>query len=197
MSVKPLLDKESDTTALKHIHHSDAAFEQLFKSHFAILCTYCQLNYSFEPDLAKEVVHAGFVKLWENRDSINPELSVKGYLYKTISNICLDHLKHSKIKKQHQQYVMQHGVQHTALQDLDAADIKMLKAAIDKAVADLPHQMRRIFELSRYDGFKYAQIASLLNISVKTVETQMGRALSKLRQKLARYAPLICIFFLQ
>lgn len=62
-----------------------------------------------------------------------------------------------------------------------------MAAQIDKAVAELPEQMRRIFELSRYEGLKYNDIANHLNICVKTVETQMSRALVRLRQKLSNY----------
>ena len=67
------------------------------------------------------------------------------------------------------------------------AELKELQQDINKAIAELPDQMRRIFELSRYEGLKYTAIAQKLDISVKTVETQMSRALSKLREKLSSY----------
>ena len=188
MPVEPSWNDEPDDFSFYRLQYDDAAFESLFKTHFVILCSYCQAKYSFDLDSAKEAVHAGFIKLWENRTSISEGSSAKAYLYKIISNTCLDLIKHKKVKQLHEKYVLQH--EQTTYEDLNLADAKMLKVAIDKAVAELPHQMRKVFELSRYEGFKYAQIASLLNISVKTVETQMSRALLKLRQRLAKYGPL-------
>jgi RNA polymerase sigma-70 factor (ECF subfamily) len=69
----------------------------------------------------------------------------------------------------------------------DTLDLKQLRDAIDRAIAELPEQMRKIFELNRHDGLKYTEIATRLNLSIKTVETQMSRALLKLRQKLAAF----------
>lgn len=167
------------------IQLDDAAFESLFKSHFTILCAYCQAKYSFDLDSAKESVHTSFIKLWESRQSISNEESIKAYLYKIVNNTCLDLIKHNKVKQRHENYVMQNV--DAIIHNLGTSDVKLLNQTIDKAVSELPHQMRRIFVLSRYEGLKYSQIASLLNVSVKTVETQMSRSLLKLRKKLARY----------
>ena len=194
MPVEPSWNDVPDDASIYRIQYDDAAFESLFKSHFVILCSYCQARYGFDLDSAKEAVHSGFIKLWENRNSISDGPSVKAYLYKIVRNICLDLIKHKKVKQLHEKYVLQH--EQTTYHDLDLAEAKMLKGAIDKAVSELPHQMRKVFELSRYEGFKYAQIASLLNISIKTVETQMSRALLKLRQSLARYGPLPCLLIM-
>jgi RNA polymerase sigma-70 factor (ECF subfamily) len=70
---------------------------------------------------------------------------------------------------------------------MDSLDLKQLRNAIDSAIAELPDQMRKIFELNRHDGLKYTEIAKHLNLSIKTVETQMSRALLKLRKKLAAF----------
>ncbi|MGZ5135750.1 MAG: RNA polymerase sigma-70 factor [Flavitalea sp.] len=194
MPVESSWNDGPDDSSIYRIQYDDDAFEFLFKSHFVILCSYCQAKYGFNLDSAKEAVHSSFIKLWENRNSISDSASVKAYLYKIVSNTCLDLIKHKKVIQLHEKYVMQHA--QTTYQDLDLAEAKMLKVAIDKAVAELPHQMRKVFELSRYEGFKYAQIANLLNISIKTVETQMSRALSKLRQSLAKYGPLCCLIII-
>ncbi|HTE12302.1 MAG TPA: RNA polymerase sigma-70 factor [Chitinophagaceae bacterium] len=165
----------------------DASFQILFKECFVPFCAYYQYKFGFSLDIAKEVVHTGFIKLWENRASISPGLSAKAYLRKTITNTSLDLLKHEKVKQKHAYYVFQTNTEDGMEPDFDKIDSKQLSADIGKAVSDLPDQMRLIFELSRNEGLKYAEIASQLDISVKTVETQMSRALAKLRQKLARY----------
>jgi RNA polymerase sigma-70 factor (ECF subfamily) len=89
----------------KDISFDDAAFETFFKNDFSSLCSYCQIKFGFDIELAKEAVHCGFVKLWEARQSLSPNLSVKAYLYKIITNICIDILRHNKVKQKHEEYV--------------------------------------------------------------------------------------------
>ena len=185
-----------DIPAETEIQHSEAAFQSLFKSHFTLLCAYCQYKYRFDLDTAKEAVHTGFIKLWESRRSISAGSSVEAYLFKIVKNTCLDFKKHDKVVYQHEQYMLKHGAIQTSINDADFTDLRMLKQTIDKTVLEMPHQMRKVFEMSRYEGLKYAQIASLLNISVKTVEVHMSRALLKLRKSLIDYTPVISTLFL-
>jgi RNA polymerase sigma-70 factor (ECF subfamily) len=153
------------------------------------------MKFGFDIDLSKEVVHSGFVKLWETRKTLSADLSIKAYLYKIIYNTSVDVLRHQKVKHKHEKYVLQHNGPSINENGFGDLELKHLAADIDKAVAELPEQMRKIFELSRYGGFKYAEISSQLNISVKTVETQMSRALVKLRHKLSNYLPTCLILF--
>lgn len=178
------------------IQKNEAAFQSLFNSHFTLLCSYCQYKYQFDLDTAKEAVHTAFIKLWESRRSIAAGSSVEAYLYRIVKNTCLDFKKHQKVVYQHQQYMLKQGAMLTSINDADFPDLRMLKLMIDKIVSEMPHQMRKVFELSRYEGLKYAQIACLLNISVKTVEVHMSRALLKLRKKLIDYTPVIATLFL-
>jgi RNA polymerase sigma-70 factor (ECF subfamily) len=158
----------------------EAAFDLLFIKYFTPLCAYCQYKFGLDFDLAKDIVQNGFIKLWESRHSIS---SKKAYLYKIVTNTCLNVLSHKKVKQRHEKYI----VQNTPISMFEDVDMKQLEADIDRAVAELPEQMRRIFELSRYKCLKYSEIALQLNISVKTVETQISRALIKLKQKLSHY----------
>ena len=189
-------DKKVSECSCTTIPFDDVAFEILFKTNFTSLCAYCQFKFGFTIDQAREAVHSGFVKLWENRETLSPELSIKAYLHKCITNTCLDILRHEKVKHRHEQLVLQKNQERTPEMNFDGPDLKYLAVDIDNAVADLPDQMRRIFELSRYKGYKYAEISAHLNISVKTVETQMSRALVKLRQKLSHYLPLFILLWM-
>jgi RNA polymerase sigma-70 factor, ECF subfamily len=174
----------------------NAAFEILFKENFAGLCAYCQYKFGFDLDLAKETVHSGFIKLWENRARLSPDSSIKVYLYTIITNISYDVMRHDKVKRKHENHVLENSTFNGNRVDFDRAEFSELKNNVDKAIAELPDQMRKIFELSRYEGLKYCQIAAHLSISVKTVETQMSRALVKLRSKLSDYLPFYSIIFL-
>ena len=165
----------------------DAAFEAFFKEHFLPLCAWCQYKFDFEIDTAKEAVHSGFIKIWENRQSLSAELSLKSYLYKIVTNISLDMLRHEKVKEKHERFVAHNTSTSQDNANFNQTELKQLAEDIDLAIAALPEQMRRIFEMSRYEGLKYGEISASLNISIKTVETQMSRALVKLRQQLARY----------
>jgi RNA polymerase sigma-70 factor (ECF subfamily) len=169
------------------LRFDDASFGEFFKKHFLSLCAYCQFKYGLDLDMAKEVVHTGFIKLWDARQQLTPGVSPKSYLYKIITNNILDILKHRKITQQHVQFVLQTGSEDAVTYSFDDVDVKQLQADIQTAVNELPEQMRRIFEMSRFEGLKYAQIAEQLHISIKTVETQIGRALVKLREKLSTY----------
>ncbi len=176
-------NENNDGALFRDIKFSDKAFEALFRENFISLCAYCQYKFRFDLQLAKDIVHSAFVKLWETRQTISPGVGVKSYLYKIIANNCQDILRHDAIQLKHQKQVLKYESELA----IDNIDLKQLSADIDKAVSALPEQMRRVFELSRFEGLKYAEIANRLNISVKTVETQMSRALEKLRVALSEY----------
>lgn len=178
-------DPKGGDAAAGDLLMNDASFEAFFKKHFLPLCAYCQFKFGLDLDMAKEMVHTGFIKLWDARHNLTPGLSPKSYLYSIVTNNILDLLKHQKVRQQYVQF-MQQSVAADADPFTDI-DIKQLQSHIDAAIASLPDQMRRIFEMSRFQGLKYSQIANELNLSVKTVETQMSRALQKLRTSLATY----------
>jgi RNA polymerase sigma-70 factor, ECF subfamily len=180
--------------ALMHaIQNDNVAFELFFKQHFASLCHWCQHKYGFDTDIAKEVVHTAFIKLWKNRAALAADMPVKAFLHKVIINTSLDILRHTKVKVRFERFVQQRQEATGFGRPQEHYDTKKLQADIDNAVSELPQQMRTIFELSRYEGLKYAEIARQLNVSINTVETQMGRALKKLRIKLAAY---LSVFFI-
>ena len=186
-------ENKREGTSFGDLQFDDASFEEFFKKHFLSLCAFCQFKYGLDLDMAKEVVHTGFIKLWDARQHLTRDVSPKSYLYKIITNNVLDILKHQKVRQQYVQFVLQSVPEGTDAEAFDKVDVKRLQADIDAAIAALPEQMRRIFEMSRFEGLKYTQIAGQLNISVKTVETQISRALIKLREKLSSYLSCIII----
>lgn len=190
------LPEAAKVPPVEPILSDNSSFEIFFKENFSSLCVYCQYKFGFDLDQAKEVVHTAFIKLWETRDLIAAELSVRAYLYRIITNISYDIFRHDKVKQKYEKYILENSVLSFNKNDFDKAEFNQLKNDIDKAVAELPDQMRKIFEMSRYEGLKYWQISSTLTISVKTVETQMSRALVKLRQKLSDYLTFLFVVIL-
>jgi RNA polymerase sigma-70 factor (ECF subfamily) len=169
------------------IRFNDAAFELFFKEQFAPLCAWCRYKFGFDIDAAKDIIHTAFIQLWKKRQTLATAGSVKSYLHTIIINKSLDVLKHRRIQNRYAQQVFEHDA---LSYELEQFDLKKLQADIDQAVSELPAQMRRIFEMSRYEGMKYSDIARELDVSVNTVETQMSRALARLRVKLANWLPL-------
>lgn len=196
MTLESFVHDASYMPTSNEIEFNENALEKLFRDYYTPLCTFCQYKFGFELDTAKEAVHTGFIRLWENKDTISAESSVKAYLSKIVTNICLDMLKHDKVKQVHAKQVTQTTSIGSSLQSYNTAELRQLIIDIEHAVGELPDQMRKIFELSRNEGLKYAEIADVLGISVKTVETQMSRALVKLRQKLSPYLTVLLISLL-
>lgn len=143
---------------------------------------------------AENIVQDVFVGLWERKDSLEYIENMNAYLYKLTKNKCLDHLKH---KISQEKYVANTQFNHEQefnlkLQslenfDVDVASEENMEKIIMDAIHTLPGKCREIFLLSRYEGLKYKEISEHLNLSVNTVETQMGIALKKLREKLKTY----------
>jgi RNA polymerase sigma-70 factor (ECF subfamily) len=170
----------------------ESAFEMLFKTYYKPLCNYA---YSFlsDKDEAEEVVQTAFITVWDKRQTIEIQTSIKSYLYRMVRNSCLNVIKHDKIKQQHAAYEMAGGEpSHEGVsQSVISSE---LEQKIYEAMKALPEQCRLVFQLSRFEELKYAEIATQLDISVKTVENQMGKALKIMREKLKEFLPLFLIF---
>ena len=171
---------------------NETAFEKVFKMYFRNLHAFA---YTFMKDdsIAEEIVQNVFFKIWEKRDQLQIDDSLKAYLYRAVHNESLNHLKHLKIKNSFQ--LQYSGNMESSNQDASNQMIASeLENDIQKAINELPQQCRTIFQMSRFEQLKYQQIADQLNISVKTVENQMGKALKVLRSKLVEYLPFLLSF---
>jgi RNA polymerase sigma-70 factor, ECF subfamily len=170
----------------------EKVFEQVFKTHFKALHSYA---YTILKDdaIAEEMVQNVFFKLWEKKEQLDIQTSLKAYLYKAVYHESLNYLKHQKVKSVHQAYAM-HSTDHTS----NLAEKKLLQGELENklqmAMNDLPEQCRTIFQLSRFEELKYREIADTLGLSIKTVENQMGKALKILRSKLVEFLPTIIAF---
>nr|WP_233165888.1 RNA polymerase sigma-70 factor [Pedobacter sp. ASV12] len=166
-------------------NYTDQAFEQLFKTHYKALHAYAHLILK-DLDMAEEVVQQLFLKFWEKRELLQVGTSMKAYLYKCVYNDSLNFLKHEKVKLKYHDYTL-HTADH--LSDSASAKIELgeLEIKLREALNELPEQCRTIFQLSRFEELKYREIAEKLNISIKTVENQMGKALRLLRVKLSDF----------
>ena len=169
------------------------AFETLYRAYFVDLCEFTY-RYVRLPAVCEEIVQDLFLNIWRRRDNLSPKGSIRSYLYKSARNGALDYLKHLEVQREYlKNYKLEKQLEWELLKLESAAGILEeeegveLSEAVRSAIASLPDQRRTIFLLSREDGLTYREIAEILDISVKTVETQMGRALATLRTLLAEY----------
>ncbi len=164
------------------------SFQEIFEKHYKGLC----LSASFfinDFDVSEDIVQDLFVKLWEQRKNITISTSIKSYLLAATKNSCRNYLAHQKVKKKYESEFLLNKIQNISRNDLFTDPY--LHEKILKSVNLLPPKRKLIFEMSRYKGYKYKEIASELHISQKTVETQMGKALASLQQSLKYYLPIL------
>jgi len=184
------LENESIGTLLAQ--RDEAAFEQVFKTHFKRLHAYAFTILRDEIQ-AEEMVQQVFFKLWERNENLSLTGSVSSYLYRAVHNESLNYIKHQKVRSNHQlnvAYSMKNEVEHPTKKII----VKELEKKIHSALNELPEQCRTIFQMSRFDELKYREIADKLGISIKTVESQMSKALRLLRVKLVDFLIFILLF---
>ena len=144
---------------------------------------------------AEEVLQDVFMKIWNHIDRIDMNKNVTGYLFRVTRNTCLDYLR----SKRHTlaletNYLQQKNVLnfHALANDTASTIIENeLVALIDESVKLLPEKCRLVFIKSRFEGMKHKQISSELNISTKTVENHISKAIRHLRVSLKDYLPFL------
>ena len=165
-------------------------FETLFKLHFQYLCNFAR-RYVEDMDTAQEITQKVFITLWEKRDEIDPKLSVKAYLFRSVKNRCLNYIRDNK-KYRSQILDIDCGDFDVSVEEEHFAE-EELKKEIENALDTLPEKCRMVFEMSRNQGMKYKEIAEELDIAQKTVEAHMCKAIKTLREYLKGFL-LILIF---
>lgn len=184
----------ANQATVRHIPVEESSFEALFKANFKRLFAYA-ITILRDDSHAEEIVQNVFYKMWEKKGQIDIQTSVTAYLYRSVYNDCLNYLKHQKVQAS---YTMHKAWSLKNESDNASAKVQLseLQQKLDAALSELPEQCRTIFQMSRFEELKYREIASRLGISVKTVENQMGKALSILRTKLADYLPILIFMLL-
>lgn len=164
------------------INKDKRAFELVFNQYYGIMVLYAS-RFMDTREEAEEIVQDVFVKFWEKCDTLSEDSSIKSYLYRSVHNSCLNTIKHEKVKDGYRQYVVQ-MMESSYQNDFDIKDPDETRKRIHNEIDKLPPRCSEIFKLSRFEGLKYQEIADHLEISVKTVEVQMGKALKVLRESL-------------
>ncbi|MDD4991418.1 MAG: RNA polymerase sigma-70 factor [Paludibacter sp.] len=178
---------------IKALQNGDhLAFGQLFDSSYEALCRYA---YSILKDMneAEDVVQKTFCKLWDQRETLNIQSSISSYLYRIVHNDCINTIQQTTRHQEHNLSYLSamNSTGNSTLEHIESSD---LQKAIDNALAGLPPQCRRVFEMSRIEQLSYAEIATQLNISTNTVENHISKALKLLRVELKDFLSIYLIF---
>ena len=183
-----------NSTGIKQSLADKKFFERVFREYFVTL-TYYSVKLVNDHDTAKEIVHQVFVNIWEKRESISLDRPLRSYLYTAVHNRSLNYLRDKG------RFIPEDigSIDMNLLlesDDNDYLEIHETEARIAESISKLPDRCAEVFKLSRFENKKYSEIADILNLSVKTVEAQMSKALRILRQDLRDLLTIIIILII-
>jgi RNA polymerase sigma-70 factor (family 1) len=161
------------------ISGSEEAFDIIFKRYYEGLLNFAKVLIPYPTDEAEDIVAEMFCSLWHNRKQLTITNTLKAYLYTAVKNRVLDHFRKRKIIFHIPEDTDTAAAGHQQPDHL--LMYKDITVKIQHLINQLPPQMKLVFQLNRYEGFSYEEIAGLLNISVNSVKTHMFRAMKSLK----------------
>ncbi|HEY1060179.1 MAG TPA: RNA polymerase sigma-70 factor [Daejeonella sp.] len=188
--------ENSDNQLIELILAGDRpAFDRVFIKYYKNLYSYA-LKLINDRDSAEEVVQNVFCRIWEKKHQLKIDGYLKSFLYRSVHNECLNYIKHKKVRSSFQTHYNSkpEHIESDLSKELSAME---LKKQLFMAINELPEDCASVFQMSRFEQLKYYEIAEQLNISIKAVEYQMGKALKILRLKLMDFLPAFLIYLTQ
>jgi len=168
------------------------AFHRLYLEFYPSLCIYAK-NFTRNKEIAEEVVQDVFISLWEHKGHLNIESSFKSFLFVSVRNGCLNHLKHLQVINKFNLYYthLMQDAQELYNVSQETGDSILIANELEKKLLEeidlLPEQCRRIFTMSRFDCLRHQEIADKLGVTINTVHRQTSIALEKLRFAVKNY----------
>jgi RNA polymerase sigma-70 factor (ECF subfamily) len=167
------------------------AFDYFFNYYYPGLCVFAQKIVALPEQQAKDIVQDVFVKFWNDRERLDIRTAIRSYLFVSVRNRCMDVLRKKNRSIQMKEISDGHEVADESFETYILSELENL---FNRSLGKLPERCREVFELSRLHGLKNREIAEKLNLSEKTVENQMTKALRVLREELKDYLPLLVLF---
>ncbi|HEY4787604.1 MAG TPA: RNA polymerase sigma-70 factor [Bacteroidales bacterium] len=176
------------------------AFDTIFKKYYTFLCIEAR-GYFKNHQLTEEIVCDVFTKLWQNREYLDIELSLREYLIKAVHNNCISYYRMQKVQEKLKHEVDENQKKAYSLMDISENPLEYtimneFEKHINEAIESLPTRYKQAFKLSRFDQMTYEEIAVEMGISINGVKMNMKKALEFLREKLSDYLISIAIIFI-
>lgn len=170
------------------------AFKELFFDFYPSLCLFAQ-RYVSSPETCEDIVQDTFFHLWKNRKKIEITSSFRNLLITSVKNSCVDYLRKQSVRQNHAEKQAVSIIPDGYSSDTPEAiyTIRELEAMLHAALAKLPENVRRAFEMNRFENMTYNQIAKEMSVSPKTVEAYISKALTLLRIELKDWFPIVLI----
>jgi RNA polymerase sigma-70 factor (ECF subfamily) len=181
----------TDATLIHRItkQHDNHAFVQLFKKYYAPLCRYAYTLIKAN-DTAEEIVNDVFLKIWKNKEVLQINTCIQGYLIRATRNLAIDHLRKAQRQRGRAEEIIGDFEAQGYASPIERLIGQETQAIIEATIEAMPKQCKLVFRMSRDKGMTYPEIAQDLNLHIKTIETHMSRSLKILRQALREQAVL-------
>jgi len=166
---------------------NERAFDAVYKHYYGALCAFAS---QYVPAAeCEEIVQDVMMWLWENRQTISNELSLKSLLFTMVKNKCLNSISHQRVKQRVHEELYQKFI--TQFESPDFYFSGELTEKLNQTIKNLPEDYRKSFEMNRFDDLTYKEIAEKLHISEKTIAYRISQALKILRTELKDYLPVL------
>jgi RNA polymerase sigma-70 factor (family 1) len=185
----------NETELIQAVNRGDTvAFEQLFIRYYTRLVVFA-CRFVPDEDTARELVQDVFVSFFDKQQTIEIHTSLKAHLYQSVRNRCLNHIKREKNIKLHHDNIYHNNINSDYYLESSIEQTEF-ENKIFQLIQSLPDKCRQVFEMSRFEGLKNDDIAQKLDISKRTVETQISKALKFLRDNLKEAILLFITWFI-
>ena len=193
------MDMVSNELLQKIISGDKYSFEKVYRYYYPRL-NYFSRQYLLDAEASKNIVQDVFTELWDKRNTLRSDTNLNAWLFTVTKNKSLKTIGHLKSQQNYDNYIRNRllDVNYKSLAEFDTSNMvfEELQSQIQVALNKLPPACRKVFEMSRFEDKKNKEIAEELNLSIKTVEAQISKALRSLKTDLNDYLPLFYILFL-
>jgi RNA polymerase sigma-70 factor (family 1) len=169
-----------------------AAFSLVFTTYYSDLVCFAN-TFLKNPDDSREIVQDVFTNLWSLKNDMVISKSLKSYLLKSVQNDCLDYIRHLAVKNRYSHFVLTNELLYENNTE-NYILCSELEAQISEALGQMPPDVAEAFKMNRFENLKYHEIADKLNVSIRTIEVRVGKALQLLRVFLKEYLKFLIIF---
>lgn len=177
------MDKDQEVLLL--IKNGDeSGMQYMYDQYYRYLC-HAVYKVLGDSNTVEDIVQEVYYEIWRKREQLDIQISLKAYLRRAAINKSLNHIRNQKMKFTDDEDIKERFIDDD--NSHDKLEVVELQDVINESVSSLPEKCRIVFSMSRFEAMSYKEIAHELQISVKTVENQISKALKVLRGSIREY----------